>query len=128
MTNSTISLQDVQRQVSDTLAGFRLTRVRYNLENKRIEMSKETKEELEGLAWDEYFAEYPNENEQERLKSFVTHYLRMNNSELKGVLAILLLNTPSEMLYILSKGKYPVSDNGLRYVFWELFFALTDIV
>ncbi len=72
MTNSTISLQDVQRQVSDTLAGFRLTRVRYNLENKRIEMSKETKEELEGLAWDEYFAEYPNENEQERLKSFVT--------------------------------------------------------
>lgn len=128
MTNSTISLQDVQRQVSDTLAGFRLTRVRYNLENKRIEMSRETKEELEGLSWDEYFAEYPNEDEQERLKSFVTHYLRMNNSELKGVLAILLLNTPSEMLDILSKGKYPVSDNGLRYVFWELFFALTDIV
>jgi len=128
MTNSTISLQDVQRQVSDTLAGFRLTRIRYNLENKRIEMSRETKEELEGLSWDEYFAEYPNEDEQERLKSFVTHYLRMNNSELKGVLAILLLNTPSEMLDILSKGKYPVSDNGLRYVFWELFFALTDIV
>lgn len=128
MTNSTISLQDVQRQVSDTLAGFRLTRVRYNLENKRIEMSRETKEELEGLSWDEYFAEYPNEDEQERLKNFVTHYLRMNNSELKGVLAILLLNTPSEMLDILSKGKYPVSDNGLRYVFWELFFALTDIV
>lgn len=124
MTNSTISLQDC----SETGAGFRLTRVRYNLENKRIEMSKETKEELEGLAWDEYFAEYPNENEQERLKSFVTHYLRMNNSELKGVLAILLLNTPSEMLRVLSKGKYPVSDNGLRYVFWELFFALTDIV
>lgn len=91
-------------------------------------MSRETKEELEGLSWDEYFAEYPNEDEQERLKSFVTHYLRMNNSELKGVLAILLLNTPSEMLYVLSKGKYPVSDNGLRYVFWELFFALTDIV
>ena len=128
MINSAISLQDVQRQVSDTLAGFRLTRVRYNLENKRIEMSKETKEELEGLSQDEYFAEYPNEDEQERLKSFVTHYLRMNNSELKGVLAILLLNTPSEMLYVLSKGKYPVSDNGLRYVFWELFFALTDIV
>ena len=128
MTNSTISLQDIQRQVSDTLAGFRLTRVRYNLENKRIEMSRETKEELEGLSWDEYFAEYPNEDEQERLKSFATHYLRMNNSELKGVLAILLLNTPSEMLDILSKGKYPVSDNGLRYVFWELFFALTDIV
>lgn len=128
MTNSTISLQGVQRQVSDTLEGFRLTRIRYNLENKRIEMSKETKEELEGLSWDEYFAEYPNEDEQERLKSFVTHYLRMNNSELKGVLAILLLNTPSEMLYVLSKGKYPVSDNGLRYVFWELFFALTDIV
>lgn len=128
MTSSTISLQDVQRQVSDTLAGFRLTRIRYNLENKRIEMSRETKEELEGLSWDEYFAEYPNEDEQERLKSFVTHYLRMNNSELKGVLAILLLNTPSEMLYVLSKGKYPVSDNGLRYVFWELFFALTDIV
>ena len=128
MINSAISLQDVQRQVSDTLAGFRLTRVRYNLENKRIEMSKETKEELEGLSWDEYFAEYPNEDEQERLKSFVTHYLRMNNSELKGVLAILLLSTPSEMLYILSEGKYPVSDNGLRYVFWELFFALTDIV
>nr|DAX90147.1 MAG TPA: hypothetical protein [Caudoviricetes sp.] len=128
MTSSTISLQDVQRQVSDTLAGFRLTRVRYNLENKRIEMSRETKEELEGLSWDEYFAEYPNEDEQERLKSFVTHYLRMNNSELKGVLAILLLNTPNEMLYVLSKGKYPVSDNGLRYVFWELFFALTDIV
>lgn len=124
MTNSIISLQDC----SETGAGFRLTRVRYNLENKRIEMSKETKEELEGLAWDEYFAEYPNENEQERLKSFVTHYLRMNNSELKGVLAILLLNTPSEMLRVLSKGKYPVSDNGLRYVFWELFFALTDIV
>lgn len=128
MTNSAIGLQDVQRQVSDTLAGFRLTRVRYNLENKRVEMSRETKEELEGLSWDEYFAEYPNEDEQERLKSFVTHYLRMNNSELKGVLAILLLNTPSEMLDILSKGKYPVSDNGLRYVFWELFFALTDIV
>lgn len=128
MTNSTISLQGVQRQISDTLAGFRLTRIRYNLEDKRIEMSKETKEELEGLAWDEYFAEYPNENEQERLKSFVTHYLRMNNSELKGVLEILLLNTPSKMLDILSKGKYPVSDNGLRYVFWELFFALTDIV
>lgn len=128
MTNSTISLQDVQRQVGDTLAGFRLTRIRYNLENKRIEMSRETKEELEGLSWDEYFAEYPNEDEQERLKSFVTHYLRMNNSELKGVLAILLLNTPSEMLHVLSKGKYPVSDNGLRYVFWELFFALTDIV
>lgn len=128
MTSSTISLQDIQRQVSDTLAGFRLTRIRYNLENKRIEMSRETKEELEGLSWDEYFAEYPNEDEQERLKSFVTHYLRMNNSELKGVLAILLLNTPSEMLDILSKGKYPVSDNGLRYVFWELFFALTDIV
>lgn len=124
MTNSIISLQDC----SETGAGFRLTRVRYNLENKRIEMSKETKEELEGLAWDEYFAEYPNENEQERLKSFVTHYLRMNNSELKGVLAILLLNTPSEMLRVLSKGKCPVSDNGLRYVFWELFFALTDIV
>lgn len=49
------------------MAGFRLTRIRYNLENKRIEMSRETKEELEGLAW-----EYPNENEQERLKSFVT--------------------------------------------------------
>jgi hypothetical protein len=128
MTNSTISLQDVQRQVSDTLAGFRLTRIRYNLENKRIEMSRDTKEELEGLSWDEYFAEYPNEDERERLKSFVTHYLRMNNSELKGVLAILLLNTPSEMLDILSKGKYPVSDNSLRYVFWELFFALTDIV
>ena len=128
MINSAISLQDVQRQVGDTLAGFRLTRVRYNLENKRIEMSRETKEELEGLSWDEYFAEYPNEDKQERLKSFVTHYLRMNNSELKGVLAILLLNTPSEMLDILSKGKYPVSDNGLRYVFWELFFALTDIV
>nr|DAQ00794.1 MAG TPA: hypothetical protein [Caudoviricetes sp.] len=127
MTNSIISLQDVQRQVSDTLADFRLTRVRYNLESKRIEMSKETKEELEGLSWDEYFAEYPNEDEQERLKSFVTHYLRMNNSELKGALTILLLNTPSEMLYVLSKGKYPVSDNGLRYVFWELFFALTDI-
>ena len=127
MTNSIISLQDVQRQVSDTLADFRLTRVRYNLESKRIEMSKETKEELEGLSWDEYFAEYPNEDEQERLKSFVTHYLRMNNSELKGALTILLLNTPSEMLYVLSKRKYPVSDNGLRYVFWELFFALTDI-
>lgn len=120
MTNSTISLQDIQRQVSDALAGFRLTRIRYNLENKRIEMSRETKEELEGLSWDEYFVEYPNEDEQERLKSFVTHYLRMNNSELKGVLAILLLNTPSEMLYVLSKGRYPVSDNGLRYVFWEL--------
>ena len=128
MTSSTIRLQDIQRQVSDTLAGFRLTRIRYNLENKRIEMSRETKEELEGLSWDEYFAEYPNEDEQERLKSFVTHYLRMNNSELKGVLAILLLNTPSEMLDILCKGKYLVSDNGLRYVFWELFFALTDIV
>lgn len=128
MTNSTITLQDVQRQVSDTLGEFRLTRIRYNLENKRIEMSRETKEELEGLSWDEYFAEYPNEDEQERLKSFVTHYLRMNNSELRGVLAILLLNTPSEMLRVLSKGKYPVSDNGLRYVFWELFFALTDIV
>nr|DAQ41572.1 MAG TPA: hypothetical protein [Caudoviricetes sp.] len=128
MINSAISLQDVQRQASDTLASFRLTRVRYNLESKRIEMSRETKEELEGLSWDEYFAEYPNQDEQERLKSFVTHYLRMNNSELKGVLAILLLNTPSEMLYILSKGKYPVSDNGLRYVFWELFFALTTIV
>lgn len=128
MTNSAISSQDIQRQISDTLAGFRLTRIRYNLENKRIEMSRETKEELEGLSWDEYFAEYPNEDEQERLKSFVTHCLRMNNSELKGVLAILLLNTPTEMLYVLSKGKYPVSDNGLRYVFWELFFALTDIV
>ncbi len=34
MINSAISLQDVQRQVSDTLAGFRLTRIRYDLDSK----------------------------------------------------------------------------------------------
>lgn len=123
------TLEEVQKQISETLAaGFRLTKVRYKLESKRIEMSRETKEELEGLAWDSYFAEYPNEEEQERLKSYVVRYLRLNDSDLKSVLAVFLLNTPSEMLYVLSKGYIPVPDYGLRYVFWELFFALTDVV
>ena len=124
----------IQRQICDTLAaGFRLKKVEYNLYTKRMEMSKETKEELEGLAWDEYFTEYPNESRQAELDSLVTGYLRLNDSELHGILAGFLLVNTKECLEVLSVGygktsRYAVPDDGLRYVFWELFFALTNIV
>lgn len=127
------TLDTVQRQINDTLAaGFRLKKVEYNLYTKRMEMSKETKEELEGLAWDEYFAEYPNESRQVELDSLVADYLRLNDSELQGILAGFLLVNTKECLEVLSVGygktsRYAVSDYGLRYVFWELFFALTVV-
>lgn len=113
----------IRRQICDTLAaGFRLKKVEYNLYAKRMEMSKETKEELEGLAWDEYFAEYPNESRQVELNSLVADYLRLNDSELQGILAGFLLVNTNECLEVLSVGygktsKYAVSDDGLRYVF-----------
>ncbi len=128
------TLDTVQRQINDTLAAdFRLKKVEYNLYTKRMEMSKETKEELEGLTWDEYFAEYPNESRQVELDSLVADYLRLNDSELQGILAGFLLVNTKECLEVLSVGygktsRYAIPDDGLRYVFWELFFALTDIV
>lgn len=128
------TLDTVQKQINDTLAaGFRLKKVKYNLYTKRMEMSRETKEELEGLSWDEYFMEYPDESRQAELDSLVTNYLRLNDSELQGILAGFLLVNTKECLEVFSVGygktsRYAVPDDGLRYVFWELLFALTDIV
>lgn len=128
------TLDTVQRQINDTLAaGFRLKKVEYNLYTKRMEMSKETREELEGAAWDEYFAEYPDESRQAELNGLATEYLRLNDSELQGILAGFLLVNTNECLEVLSIGygktsRYAIPDYGLRYVFWELFFALTDII
>lgn len=124
----------IRRQICDTLAaGFRLKKVEYNLYTKHMEMSKETREELEGAAWDEYFAEYPDESAQAELNSLVADYLRLNDSDLQGILAGFLLVNTNECLEVLSKGygktsRYAIPDDGLRYVFWELFFALTDMV
>lgn len=134
MANFSAEFKTIQRQIDETLAaGFRLKKGEYNLYTKHMEMSREDKEELEGLAWDEYFAEYPDEDAQAELDKLVADYLRLNDSELQGILAGFLLVNTKESLEVLSVGygetsRYAVPDEGLRYVFWELFFALTDIV
>lgn len=134
MANFSADFKTVQRQINDTLsADFRLKKVEYNLYSKRMEMSRETKEELEGLAWNEYFAEYPNGDTQEELNKLVAEHLQLNDSVLKGILAGFLLVNTNECLEMLSLGygktaRCAVPDYGLRYVFWELFFALTDII